>query len=94
VRLLHETEEFAARVDYDLRKPVMVAKVNEKNATVVSEAEHPSGKFYCLACVGCAQFVARMGAVRVHNLFLLTIEVRIIPNILHSIGMIFDIMQP
>jgi hypothetical protein len=35
-----------------------------------------------------------MGAVRVHNLFLLTIEVRIIPNILHSIGMIFDIMQP
>ena len=68
VSLLDDAEEFAARVNDNLCKAVVVAKIHEENAAVVSEAIHPAGKFDGFARVRRAQFVARMGTIGVHNL--------------------------
>ena len=67
VRLLHETEEAAARMDHDLREAVVVAEVHEKDAAVVAETEHPPREADRLARVRSAEFIARMGTVWMHD---------------------------
>ena len=46
---------------------VVVAEVDEEDAAVVAEAEHPAGEPDGLARVGGAELVAGMGAVRMHD---------------------------
>ena len=69
--LLDKTEETAARVHHDLREAVVVAEINEKDAAVIAEAEHPPRKTDRLARVRGAEFVARMGTVRMHSFIFL-----------------------
>ena len=65
--LLDGAEEAAARVDDDLREAVVVAEVDEEDAAVVAEAEHPAGEPDGLARVGGAELVAGMGTIRMHS---------------------------
>ena len=69
MRLLDETEEAARRMDDDLGESVMVAEVDEKDAAVVTQAEHPAGKSDGLARVTRAEFVTGMGTIRMHFAF-------------------------
>ncbi len=71
VRFLDEAEETAAGMHDDLRKPVVVAKIYEKNAAMVAKTEHPAGKAHSLAGIRRPEFVASMGSVGVHRFFLL-----------------------
>lgn len=76
MRLLHLREETAARMDDNLRKTVMVAKVHEKDAAMVAETEHPSGKTDNLTRVRGAEFIACMGTIRMHNFNLPSKKIR------------------
>ena len=67
VRLLDEAEEAAGRVDDDLREAVVVAQVDEEDAAVVAQAEHPAGEADGLARVAGAELVAGMGAIGMHD---------------------------
>jgi hypothetical protein len=54
-------------MNHNLREAVVVAKIHEKDAAMVAKTVHPSGKTDGLARVGCAEFIACMGTVRMHN---------------------------
>jgi hypothetical protein len=53
----------------NLREAIVVAEVNEEDAAVVAEAEHPAGKLDGLARVAGAELVAGMGTIRMHACF-------------------------
>ena len=50
----------------NLRKTVMVAKIHEQDAAVVTKAENPTRKLDGLASVCGAKFIAVMCTIRVH----------------------------
>ena len=67
VGLFDKTEEAAGGVDDDLGEAVVVAEVDEKDAAVVTEAEHPAGKPDGLARVRGAELIARVRTIRMHS---------------------------
>ena len=53
-------------MDHDLRDAVVVAEVDEEDAAVVAEAEHPAGEADGLAGVLLAELVAGVCAIGMH----------------------------
>ncbi len=70
VGLFDEPKEAPRRVDDDLCQSIVIAKVDEENATMIAQAEHPARNFNGLARVRGAKLVASMSTIRMHKIYL------------------------
>jgi len=64
---LNDGESRKVRVEDALRQTIMIAQVDEHDATMVSAAVEPAGKFDRLTDIGLAKFTACVAAIGVHN---------------------------
>jgi hypothetical protein len=79
-------EERTARVNHNLGQTIMVTKVNEENAAMVTLTENPPRNTGGLVSVCSTKFVTRMGAIRMHNFSLSTNKTREVYHNLREIA--------